>query len=184
MLKICWWTNQFKKIMLAPIQTSASALGSIYANNLFFQGQTETIRGQSNSVFILFFYIFLFWHDWTHVLAESQLSVKHAFTQIFLGSLHIYVTLVKTLTMNLNNVMLLYPRLTGKCGEEQHWTIQKLADQKGNRSLEVSVWTDNSAFLHHVFIKQTNFYVSQQINKCRPMKPHYGGLVSSMHVAL
>lgn len=154
----------------ASTNTNFSFSSLVHVNNLFLQGQTETIHGQSNSVFILFlFYIFLFWHDWTHVLAESQLSVKHAFMQIFLGSLHIYVTLVKTLTMNLNNVMLLYPRLTGKCGEEQHWSTQKLADQKGNRSLEVSVWTDNSAFLHHVFIKQTNFYVSQQINKCRPM---------------
>ena len=154
----------------ASTNTNFSFSSRVHVKNLFLQGQTETICGQSNSVFILFlFYIFLFWRDWTHVLAESQLSVKHAFMQIFLGSLHIYVTLVKTLTMNLNNVMLLYPRLTGKCGEEQHWSTQKLADQKGNRSLEVSVWTDNSTFLHHVFITQTNFYVSQQINKCRPM---------------
>ena len=160
-LKICWWTNQIKKIMLAPIQTSASALGSMQTISSFKAKQKLFVDSQNNSVFVLFFYIFLFWHDWTRVLAESQLSVKHAFMQIFLGSLHIYVTLVKTLTMNLNNVMLLYPRLTGKCGEEQHWSTKKLADQKGNRSLEVSVWTDNSAFLHHVFIKQTNFYVSQ-----------------------
>ena len=134
----------------ASTNTNFSFSSRVHVKNLFLRGQTETIRGQSNSVFILFlFYIFLFWRDWTHVLAESQLSVKHAFMQIFLGSLHIYVTLVKTLTMNLNNVMLLYPRLTGKCGEEQHWSTQKLADQKGNRSLEVSVWTDSSAFLHH-----------------------------------
>ena len=148
MLKICWWTNQIKKNN-ASTNTNFRFSSRVYANNLFFQGQIETIRGQSNSVFILFFYIFLFWYDWTHVLPESQLSVKHAFMQIFLGSLHIYVTLAKTLTMNLNNVMLLYPRLTGKCGEEEHWSTQKLADQKGNRSLEVSVCTDNSAFLHH-----------------------------------
>ena len=35
--------------------------------------------------FILYFYIFLFWRDWTHVLAESQSSVKHVFMQIFPG---------------------------------------------------------------------------------------------------
>ena len=168
MLKICWWTNQFKKIMLAPIQTSASALGSMQTISSFKAKQKLFVDSQ---IVILFYFFTFSSSDMIELmfLAESQLSVKHAFMQIFLGSLHIYVTLVKTLTMNLNNVMLLYPRLTGKCGEEQHWTIQKLADQKGNRSLEVSVWTDNSAFLHRVFIKQTNFYVSQQINKCRPM---------------
>lgn len=163
--------NKSNKNNNARTNTNFSFSSQVHVNNPFLQGQTETIRRQSNSVFILFlFYIFLFWCDWTHVLAECQLSVKHAFMQIFLGSFHIYLTTVKTLTMNLNIMSsYFYPRyLTGKYGEEQHWSTQKLAEQKSNRSL-VSVWTDNSAFLHHVFIKQTNFYASQQINKCRPM---------------
>ena len=69
----------------AQIQTSASALGSFSFFKSFGRGQTETIRGQVVFlIFYLFFYIFLFWRDWTHILAESQSSVKYAFMQIFL----------------------------------------------------------------------------------------------------
>ena len=74
------------------IQTSASALGSFSFFKSFGRGQTETIRGQIVFlIFYLFFYIFLFWRDWTHILAESQSSVKYAFMQIFL-----YAMVVKT----------------------------------------------------------------------------------------
>lgn len=105
--------------MLAPIQTSASALGSMQTISSFKAKQKLFVDSQ---IVILFYFFTFSSSDMIELmfLAESQLSVKHAFMQIFLGSLHIYVTLVKTLTMNLNNVMLLYPRLTGKCGEEQH----------------------------------------------------------------
>lgn len=151
--------NKSNKKNNARTNTNFSFSSQVHVNNPFLQGQTETIHGQSNSVFILFlFYIFLFWCDWTHVLAESQLSVKHAFMHCedVNHELEYYVMLLLSTIFN------------WKIWEEQHWSTQKLADQKSNRSL-VSVWTDNSAFLHHVFIKQTNFCASQQMNKCRPM---------------
>ena len=66
------------------------------AKNFFLQGlwkSTNRNDSRTNSVFILCFYIFLFWSDWTQVLAESQSSVKHGVLQIFLGSFHIYGSL-------------------------------------------------------------------------------------------
>ena len=54
--------------------------------------------------FILYFYIFLFWRDWTHVLAESQSSVKHVFMQIFPGHFT-FILQMRRLSMNLNNVI-------------------------------------------------------------------------------
>ena len=63
-LKICWWTNQIKTIMLAPIQTSASALGSwqtISYTKPFGRGQTETIRGQKVFLFNSLHFSFLTW---------------------------------------------------------------------------------------------------------------------------
>ena len=94
------------RITMQAIQTLASALGS-YQRISSFKGfgrrQTETIRGQivflfSFLFFVFCFYIFFFWRDWTHVLAESQPSLKHVFMQIFLGS-YLYVTVVNWITL-------------------------------------------------------------------------------------
>ena len=79
------------------LQLQLSSLSSrVLANNFFLQGlwkSTNRNDSKTNSVFILCFYIFVFWSDWTQVLAESQSSVKHAVVQIFLGSFHIYGSL-------------------------------------------------------------------------------------------
>ena len=51
---------------------------------------------EDKSFFILFFYIFLFWRDWTHVLADSQSSMKYAFTQISGVISHLWIFTVVT----------------------------------------------------------------------------------------
>ena len=63
-------SNQIKNIMQAQIETSASALGSeqtISSFKAFGEGQQK--RFEDKHCFILFFYTFLFWHDWIQVLA-------------------------------------------------------------------------------------------------------------------
>ena len=80
--KICRWYNQIQKNN-ASTNTNFSFRSPVLANNFILQ----VLWKRTRSVFIniFFFYIFLFWRDWTHVLAESQSSVKHAF-MIFLFS--------------------------------------------------------------------------------------------------
>ena len=75
------------------IQTSASwsALGSQQTISLFKafgRGQKETIWGQI--VFNLIFFIFLFWPNWTHVLADSQSAWSQIHANI-LGSFTIWI---------------------------------------------------------------------------------------------
>ena len=78
--KICRWYNQIQKNN-ASTNTNFSFRSPVLANNFILQ----VLWKRTRSVFIniFFFYIFLLWRDWTHVLAESQSSVKHAF-MIFL----------------------------------------------------------------------------------------------------
>ena len=118
--------------MMRQIQTSASALGSFSFFKSFGRGQTETIRGQVVFlIFYLFFYIFLFWRDWTHILAESESSVKYAFMQIFLSRLW-------RRSMNFNNAIYCIQDLenTGKkekrikCLIHKSWRTEKVIGKK------------------------------------------------------
>ena len=76
--KICRWSqsNQKHNKHEHKLQLQLAGLGKQFLFKVF---------GREQIVFYLIFYIFLFWPDWSHVLSDSQSSMKHAFMQIFWG---------------------------------------------------------------------------------------------------
>ena len=85
----------------ASTNTNFSFSSRVLANNFFLQvlwkRTNRNDSGTSSVVIYLFFNLFLFWHDWTRVLAKSQSSMKHTFMQIFLWG---HFTLILSIFMS------------------------------------------------------------------------------------
>ena len=133
------------------VNTNFSFSSRVLANNFFLQG----------------LYIFLFWRDWSQVLAESQSSAKHAVVQKFLGSFHIHGSLCH----GCEDVPWTWIKLFFLI--HRSWRTEKVIGEKSQSgpiallslimSLEANVYVNNKS--RHGS-KREDVWLKPEINKC------------------
>ena len=119
------------------VNTNFSFSSRLLANNFFLQG----------------LYIFLFWRDWSFSRKPlKREACSRAKISGVVSHLWIFMSRLWRRSVNLNKVIF--------------FNTQKLADRKSNRQ-RVSVWTDSSTFLNHVFRSKRSCKITNVVTEAR-----------------